>query len=65
MKYMNASRRLAVMKMKKDPDTDDAKTVKRAASAWIENTVKSSDAKGQTKNADKNVEVHKKYTSRV
>lgn len=31
--------RLAVMKMKQDPETEDGKTVKKAASAWIETTV--------------------------
>ena len=27
------------MKMKQDPETEDGKTVKKAASAWIETTV--------------------------
>ena len=37
--------RLAVMKMKSDPVNEDERTVKRAASAWIENTVQGTKSK--------------------
>lgn len=39
------------MKMKQDPETDDGKTVKKAASAWIETTV----SKKKTEGADNSI----------